>query len=90
MDASTLTRNIKPLVDAGWVTLSAGSDARSRLIAMTEEGRAKRAEAKRHWRVAQDGINHLLGRSRVAELHALIDSSMDLLSSGQDDDGDGL
>ena len=90
MDASTLTRNIKPLVDAGWVTLSAGADARSRLVAITEEGRAKRTEAKRQWRVAQDGINDLLGRNRVAELHALIDSSMDLLSSGQDDDGDAL
>jgi DNA-binding MarR family transcriptional regulator len=89
MDSSTLTRNIKPLVEAGWVTLSAGSDARSRLVAITEEGRSKRTEAKRQWRVAQDGINHLLGRSRVAELHALIDSSMDLLSSGQEDGGEG-
>ena len=27
MDASTLTRNLRPLVDAGWVTLEAGTDA---------------------------------------------------------------
>ena len=32
MDASTLTRNLRPLVDAGWVTLRAGTDARSRLV----------------------------------------------------------
>ena len=30
MDASTLTRNLKPLVAAGWVVLGQGSDARSR------------------------------------------------------------
>lgn len=80
MDASTLTRNLKPLVDAGWVTVSAGVDARSRLVTVSESGRVKRNEAKRRWRAAQDGINRLLGPSRVAELHALIDSSMDILA----------
>ena len=46
LDASTLTRNLKPLVDAGWLTLGAGADARSRLVAMTDAGREKRAEAQ--------------------------------------------
>lgn len=89
MDASTLTRNLKPLIDAGWVTVSSGSDARSRLVRITEVGRAKRSEAKRQWHVAQDGINRLLGLRRVAELHALIDSAMELLTPVNDDVGDG-
>ncbi len=32
LDASTLTRNLRPLLDAGWVALQPGPDARSRLV----------------------------------------------------------
>ena len=76
MDASTLTRNLKPLVDAGWAVVEAGEDARSRLVSLTPAGREKRAEAKRRWKVAQEGINRLLGIEQVVALHALIDASM--------------
>lgn len=82
MDASTLTRNLKPLLAAGWITQGAGPDERSRLVSITEAGRAKRAEAKRHWRLAQDGLNQQLGLERVAALHALIDEAMELLDAG--------
>jgi DNA-binding MarR family transcriptional regulator len=81
MDASTLTRNLKPLIKAGWVTVVAGPDARSRLVSLTDRGRTKRTEAQRQWRIAQDGINSLLGKNKVAELHALIDSSMHTLAA---------
>lgn len=87
MDASTLTRNLRPLVDAGWVVVSAGEDARSRLVSLTPAGREKRAEAKRRWKVAQEGINRLLGEDQVVALHALIDASMEKLDplDGQED-----
>lgn len=81
MDASTLTRNLRPLVDAGWVTLEAGADARSRLVHITDTGRDKRAEAQRHWKAAQLALNDTLGVQRVAALHALVDESMDLLAA---------
>jgi DNA-binding MarR family transcriptional regulator len=87
MEPSTLTRNIKPLVDAGWVTVLAGVDARSRLVTITEAGRAKRAQAKRNWRKAQDSINELLGMGNVAALHALIDQSMNKLNTLNGEDG---
>jgi len=76
VDASTLSRNLKPLVAAGWVTLEAGADARSRLVQATDAGRAKRVEAQRRWRVAQEGVNATLGAQRVIALHALIDEAM--------------
>ncbi len=76
MDASTLTRNLKPLVDAGWVELGAGADARSRAVSITESGRDKRREAQRHWKTAQDGLNAALGLERVRALHALIDAAL--------------
>ena len=86
MDASTLTRNLQPLVAGGWLVICPGPDARSRLINATPEGQAKRTEAQRRWRVAQEGINQALGLDRVLALHALIDESMELLHPVEDPD----
>jgi DNA-binding MarR family transcriptional regulator len=86
MDASTLTRNLKPLADAGWITVSAGTDARSRLVGITEAGHAKRTEAKRYWRRAQESINRQLGLEQVAALHVLIDEAMQKLSADTKED----
>lgn len=80
MDASTLTRNLKPLVAAGWVQLAEGVDGRSRLITITPVGREKRQDAQRHWKMAQTRLNRLLGMPRMLALHALIDESLDLLA----------
>jgi DNA-binding MarR family transcriptional regulator len=80
IDASTLTRNLKPLIDAGWLEQGPGADARSRLVSVTDAGREKRQEAQRRWRVAQEGINQTLGARRVVQLHALIDECLDMLS----------
>lgn len=77
---STLTRNMRPLIDAGWLALGPGADGRSRLLSVTPAGREKRHEAQRRWRVAQEGINQMLGVRRVVELHALIDECLELLS----------
>jgi DNA-binding MarR family transcriptional regulator len=79
MDASTLTRNLKPLLAAGWVELAAGLDGRSRLISITDAGRAKRQDAQRHWKAAQTGLNRLFGMQRMLALHTLIDESLELL-----------
>ena len=79
MDASTLTRNLKPLIAAGWLRLEPGTDGRSRSVVLTPEGQAKRQEAKQHWKAAQLHLNATLGEARVAALHILIHESMDLL-----------
>lgn len=81
MDASTLTRNLRPLVDAGWVALEAGVDARSRLVHITDAGRDKRAQAQRHWKAAQLALNETLGVERVKALHVLVDDSLALLAA---------
>ena len=89
VEASTLSRNMRPLIDAGWLVLGAGADGRSRLVSATDAGRDKRQEAQRRWRVAQEGINQMLGPQRVVELHALIDDCLELLSplpDGETDD----
>jgi DNA-binding MarR family transcriptional regulator len=80
VDASTLTRNLRPLVDAGWLEVGPGPDGRSRLVSVTQAGREKRHEAQRRWRVAQEGINQALGPRRVVQLHGLIDECLASLS----------
>jgi DNA-binding MarR family transcriptional regulator len=76
LDASTLTRNLQPLVAQGWLRQGPGEDARSRLIEATKEGRLKRLEAQRAWKQAQLALNEQLGAKRVIALHALIDECM--------------
>jgi DNA-binding MarR family transcriptional regulator len=80
VDASTLTRNLRPLVDAGLLETGAGPDGRSRLVRATDAGREKRTEAQRRWRVAQESLNQRLGPARVVQLHALLDECQDLLA----------
>ena len=81
VEASTLTRNLKPLLLAGYLTQYDGVDARSRLITITDAGRAKRNEAQRLWRGAQRELNRILGADRVLALHQLVDDSLDLLGA---------
>jgi DNA-binding MarR family transcriptional regulator len=81
LSASTLTRNLRPLIDAGWLSLEPGTDARSRTVKITAEGRVKREEARHRWKAAQDSLNALLGSERVIALHALINDSLELLST---------
>ena len=79
LDASTLTRNLQPLVAQGWVEVGAGADGRSRLVTATEAGRAKRQQGQRAWKQAQLSINASLGPERVVALHALLDECAALL-----------
>jgi DNA-binding MarR family transcriptional regulator len=79
MDASTLTRNLKPMLAAGWLEVSAGDDGRSRLVHITDAGRDKRAEAQRYWKAAQERLNQVLGVERVRAIHALVDDSLERL-----------
>lgn len=85
MDASTLTRNLQFLATRGWLTVSAGEDARSRLVDATAAGQAKRAEGQHAWKAAQTALNERLGVARVAALHDLLDACMDTLDDDADD-----
>lgn len=81
LDPSTLTRNLQPLIAQGWIEIKPGPDARSRIIVITEAGRALRAEAQLAWKRSQLAINNLLGVPRVIALHDLIDTCLDLLDN---------
>jgi DNA-binding MarR family transcriptional regulator len=80
MDASTLTRNLQPLVAQGWVEVGPGDDGRSRFVSATDAGRDKRAQAQREWKQAQGAFNAQIGAARVVRLHALIDECLALMN----------
>jgi len=88
LEASTLTRNLQPMLAGGWLTQGPGEDARSRLIEATDAGREKRAEVQRAWKQAQVALNARLGLGRVAALHDLIDQCLDALDQAEDDDAE--
>ena len=83
MDASTLTRNLKPLLAHGWAELGPGDDGRSRVVSITPAGRAKRAETQREWKRAQLEINRRLGNARVAHLHDVLEECLRLMDADE-------
>jgi DNA-binding MarR family transcriptional regulator len=86
MDRTTLTRNLKPLVDRGWVRLSPDpSDARVRRARISADGQAVFAVARPHWRRAQEQVNRTLGEPAVAELHDWLDAVTPAFRPGADE-----
>ena len=86
LDASTLSRNLQPLLDKGLVACHVGADARSRIVQATASGVALRYEAQQAWKRAQRALNDRLGEARVATLHALVDDCMQALAATAADD----
>lgn len=84
MGASTLTRNLQPLIVAGWLEMGGGADARSRLVHITEAGRELRRQAQRRWKAAQLALNDKLGTITVAALHQLLDQGLAAFHQGDD------
>ena len=83
MDRTTLTRNLKPLADAGLVEVMPGADARARIVAATARGRRAWQDARELWREAQDEVNRALGPEQVAALHDLLDDSVTRLRAAR-------
>jgi DNA-binding MarR family transcriptional regulator len=87
LDPSTLSRNLQPLIDKGWVGARVGiDDARSRVIEATSAGLTLRASAQEAWKRGQLALNQRLGAARVAALHALLDECMAMLDETEDGD----
>lgn len=76
IERTTLTRNLRPLMSAGWITVVPGDDARQRIVSITPEGRAMIDRARAAWRIAQRQIEDTLGEASVVQLHAQIDAAM--------------
>lgn len=74
MDRTTLTRNLRPLLEQGLVELGVDpEDARVRRALITAKGITAFVDAMPFWRVAQDFVNRTLGEDNVASLHEWMD-----------------
>src|SRR2546427_205088 len=72
-DRTTLTRNLKPLADAGLVKVGGGADARSKAALVTPKGRRALRAARPLRQEAQARVRAEAGDGRLAALHGLID-----------------
>ena len=64
LDRTTLTRNLKPLLDRKLLEVIVGPDRRRRPIAITSKGRDVLARALPLWQEVQERLAFGLGRSR--------------------------
>ena len=60
LDETTLTRNLRPLIDSGWVAIGTGEDRREKLVRLTEAGAAKLRKARSAWERAQERMRSRL------------------------------
>lgn len=68
MDRTTLTRNLKPLLDQGLLEHVPSPDRRRRPIAITSAGQRVLTQALPHWREAQARMAEGLGHTRWERL----------------------
>ena len=72
LDETTLTRNLRPLIDAGWVAISVGDDRREKLVRQTAAGAAKLKQARPAWERAQERMRSRLPKGKWATLMVLL------------------
>jgi DNA-binding MarR family transcriptional regulator len=80
LERTTLTRNLKPLIEAGWIGLEAGADGRQRIVTISAAGRAKVKQGYVAWRRAQTEFETLVGRDAVRALHQQLEATMTQLA----------
>ena len=72
LDETTLTRNLRPLIGAGWVALSAGEDRREKRVRLTKAGAARLRQARPAWDRAQKRMRSRLPKVAWATLMKLL------------------
>lgn len=70
MDRSAFARALKPLESQGLVTVDAGSDRRTRVVRLTEQGRQALREAHPYWLQAQKQVIAHFGEQQMQKLLA--------------------
>jgi DNA-binding MarR family transcriptional regulator len=71
LDLTTTSRNVKLLVGAGLIEVSAGKDARTKAYRLSREGRRRLKAAYPAWQASQAAIRELISAEQRAELTQL-------------------
>jgi DNA-binding MarR family transcriptional regulator len=72
LDRTALSRTLDPLVERSLVVITPGEDARTREVAISQEGRALVAKARPCWAEAQARVEERLGADQAEALVALL------------------
>jgi DNA-binding MarR family transcriptional regulator len=72
LDETTITRNLRPLIDAGLVAVRVGEDRREKLVRLSDAGAAKLREAGPAWERAQERLRARLPQKTWATLMGLL------------------
>lgn len=78
LDRSTLGRNVRVLEKLGFVSLSPGADARTRVIRVTRAGQAAFKRAIPLWKSVQTGLLESLGPENQTQLDELLTNVNDI------------
>ncbi len=73
MDRTTLSRNIKPLKQEGYVDSQIGAGRRPDIIRLTVSGHAILNKAKVLWKDAQHTLAHRIGPERAGQLLEILE-----------------
>lgn len=76
MDRTTLQRNLRPLQQAGYLTVDAGDSGNTRAVCLTDAGRDAFQRARPLWRKVQDEVAAALGADTLAALHELLEGAL--------------
>ena len=61
MDRTSLARNLKPLINKGYLKIGAGEDKRQKMVELTSAGKRILSEAYPHWKSAQKNVVKEIG-----------------------------
>lgn len=83
MDRTTLTRNLKPLLEAGLLSSAPGQDSRQRQLHITSAGKRRLQKAFPLWQQAQQEVEALFGSARIADLNQQLEALTQSLQQDQ-------
>jgi len=75
-DRTTLTRNLQPMIQAGWIEIGAGADKRSRAVRLTDAGRDLFRRAYPLWQKAEREFRNNMGKDEAKNLRQLLDGAV--------------
>lgn len=72
LDQSTMSRDLKKLVQKGWVNISKGTDSRNSQLSLTTSGYQLLEEVTPVWEALQSKIAKLLGDYNIQQIDQII------------------
>ncbi|WP_303747001.1 MarR family winged helix-turn-helix transcriptional regulator [Stenotrophomonas pigmentata] len=82
MDRTTLTRNLKPLLEAGLLSAAPGVDSRQRQVQISVAGKRRLQKAFPLWQQAQQEVETRFGSARTTTLNQQLEALTQALDQG--------